>query len=148
MQEFSAGLFRAMGQPELMEDPRFATRDARVRNSVILDELIQGWTGALTSRQVLDALSANGTPAAEIRSPSAALLDPVLHARGEVVQTSHPKYAGAELPAPGIPIVFSDATAEFDRGAPSLGEDTTRVLRELLGYSESQVEDLQSRAII
>ena len=40
MQEFAAGLFRAMGQPELIDDPRFATRDARVRNSSALDDLI------------------------------------------------------------------------------------------------------------
>jgi CoA:oxalate CoA-transferase len=148
MQEFAAGLFRAMGQPELIDDPRFATRDARVRNSAVLDDLISAWTGSVSTDQAIRLLTANGTPAAEIRSPAEAMRDPILRARGEVVSVSHPRHGGAELAAPGIPIVFSDAPAGFDRGVAALGEDTDSVLNDLLGYSKGHVEDLYQQGIL
>lgn len=38
--KLAAGLFRAMGQPELLQHPQFATRDARVANAVTLEARI------------------------------------------------------------------------------------------------------------
>ena len=48
---FARGVLAAMGEPELAQDPRFATRDARVENWVELHERIGRWTVGARERR-------------------------------------------------------------------------------------------------
>ena len=51
-----ARLAKAMGRPELAEDPRFATHDARGARQVELDDIVAAWTAGLGSDAVLAEL--------------------------------------------------------------------------------------------
>ncbi|WP_374581586.1 CaiB/BaiF CoA transferase family protein [Sphingomonas sp. J344] len=75
-EKLAQGLFRAMGQPELSDDPRFANRDSRVANAVVLEETINGWSRELAVDAVVAALEAQGVPVAPVRHPEDALIDP------------------------------------------------------------------------
>ena len=54
---FARSLFEAMGRADLIADPRFRTRDARVENVRALDEIIDEFTGRYTNAEVLSRSS-------------------------------------------------------------------------------------------
>jgi crotonobetainyl-CoA:carnitine CoA-transferase CaiB-like acyl-CoA transferase len=146
---FTAGLFRAMGQAELANDPRFATRDARVANAAALDALIADWTRTRDLAALIERLQAHGVPAAEVREPRDAVRDPRVLARKECVPLEHPSHgATAEVYGMGVPIRFSAARAEFDRPPPAPGEHNQQVYGDWLGYSASRIEELRRSGVI
>jgi crotonobetainyl-CoA:carnitine CoA-transferase CaiB-like acyl-CoA transferase len=146
---FAHGVLRAMGRDDLLDDPRFRTRDARVRAADEVHGLIGAWCKGLTTDEVLDALTAQGVPAAEVRDPARAVRDPLVRDREEVVPLVHPTLGAVEdLSATGVPIRFSAAHAALDRPAPGLGEHNDRVYRELLGYSAEEVAGLAADSVI
>ena len=147
--ELTRKLFSAMSQAELARDARFASRDRRVRHSAELDQLIELWTGARDSSQVLALLEQHGVPAEPVRTPHEAVRDERVRARGECVPLEHPVYgATAELIGMGLPIRFSAASAGFDRPAPALGEHNAFVYGELLGYSPERLAELRELGVI
>lgn len=146
---FAHGVLRAMGRADLVDDPRFRTRDRRVRDADELHALIGAWTKGLTTAEVRDALTAEGVPAAEVRDPARAVRDPLVREREEVVALVHPSLGPVEeLSATGVPIRFSEARASLDRPAPTLGQHNERVYGELLGYSAEEIAALAAAAVI
>jgi CoA:oxalate CoA-transferase len=146
---FANGLFRAMGRAELANDPRFATRDARVKHATALDALISEWTRERDIPQLIEELSAHGVPSAEVRGPREAVRDPRVLARRECVPLEHPVHgATAEVYGMGVPIRFSAAHAEFDQPPPAPGQHNREVYGDLLGYSDSQISELSALGVI
>ncbi|CAN5339922.1 CaiB/BaiF CoA-transferase family protein [soil metagenome] len=148
--KLAAGLFRAMGQPEMIEDPRFATRDVRVANSVELEAQINAWSRTLPVAEVVEKLEAEGVPVAEVRHPEDALVDPRVVAREETNAVSHPDYpSGDALRTAGIPIRFSAARSGFDAVMPvRIGEHNEAVYRDLLGYDEAKLAALVAAGVV
>lgn len=146
---FVSGMFTAMSQPELAADPRFSSRDARVRNAGALHDLMSAWADRHPSAEVLEKLAANGVPAAPVRTPREAVSDPRLLARGETELARHPKFGTAPgAYVGGLPIVMSGSFVGFDRSAPMLGEHNGAVYGELLGYPDEKIERLRAAGII
>jgi crotonobetainyl-CoA:carnitine CoA-transferase CaiB-like acyl-CoA transferase len=146
---FAERLFQAMGAPELNTDPRFQTRDLRVKNDRELDQLIGDWMSGLTKSGAVARLEAAGVPAAEVREPQAAVRDPRVIARGETMPLEHPKYGAVEeLFGMGLPIRFSGARAGYNQPAPELGEHNTAVYTGLLGYSRDRIQQLRAQGVI
>jgi CoA:oxalate CoA-transferase len=149
MESFAHALFRAIGRPELITDPRFARRDDRVIHVGELDATIESFTRTRTGAEVVAALDRYGVPAAEVRNPQEAVRDPRVISRGETVPLAHPKYGMVEdVYGMGLPIKFSRAQAGFDQPPPGLGEHNAAVYGELLGYSAERIEELRARQVI
>jgi CoA:oxalate CoA-transferase len=149
MESFAHALFRAIGRPELIADPRFARRDDRVINVGELDAVIASFTSARSGAEVIAALDEYGVPAAEVRNPQEAVRDPRVVSRGETVPLSHPKYGAVEdVYGMGLPIKFSGADAGFDQPPPGVGEHNDTVYGGLLGYSSERIEELRARQVI
>jgi CoA:oxalate CoA-transferase len=146
---FAHSLFHAIGRPELTTDPRFATRDNRVVNVSEIDSIVEAFTCARTSAEVIAALDDRGVPAAEVRDPEHAVRDPRVVSRGETVPLAHPKYGVVEdVYGMGMPIKFSRAQAGFDEPPPGLGEHNHAVYCDLLSYSEERFEELKAKRVI
>jgi CoA:oxalate CoA-transferase len=146
---FARSLFEAMRRVDLIDDPRFMTRDARVENVRELDAIIGEFTSRYTNAEAVSILERAGVPTAEVRNPDEAVRDPRVLARGETVLLEHPKYGAVdEVYGMGIPIKFSGATAGFDQPAPALGEHNEAVYAGILGYSQERVERLKSDGVI
>ncbi|MEO9132050.1 MAG: CaiB/BaiF CoA-transferase family protein [Sphingomonas sp.] len=148
--KLAAGLFRAMGEPEMIDDPRFTTRDVRVANSVELEARINAWSRTLPVAEVVAKLEAEGVPVAEVRHPEDALIDPRVVAREETVAVSHPDYpSGDALRTAGIPIRFSAARAGFDPVMPvRIGEHNEDIYRDLLGYDAAKLAALTEDGVV
>jgi crotonobetainyl-CoA:carnitine CoA-transferase CaiB-like acyl-CoA transferase len=145
----SRSFFEATGHPELADDEKFATRNARVKNFQELNAFIEEFTRALTSVEAVARLERAGTPAAEVRTPYAAIRDPRVLQRGETVPIVHPKYGAVEeVYGMGMPITFSGSKVGFDQPPPDLGEHNDMVYSQVLGYSSEIIAKLKAEKVI
>ncbi|NKJ01806.1 CaiB/BaiF CoA-transferase family protein [Novosphingobium sp. SG707] len=144
------GLFDAMGQRELGDDPRFANRDARVANAEVLEATINAWSRQLPVAQVCRLLEERGVPVAPVRHPEDALVDPRVVERHETMAVEHPTYgSNVDLRTAGIPIEFSAASTGFDDALPVyIGQHNEDVYAQYLGLSPDDVARLKSEGVI
>ena len=146
---FARSLFAAMERIDLMDDPRFRTRDARVENVRELDAIIGEFTSRYTNAEAISILERAGVPSAEVRNPDEAVRDPRVLARGETVRLEHPKFGAVDdVYGMGIPIKFSDAEAGLDQPPPGLGEHNELIYAGMLGYSKATLDRLKSGGVI
>jgi crotonobetainyl-CoA:carnitine CoA-transferase CaiB-like acyl-CoA transferase len=145
----SRAFFEAAGHPELADDGRFATRNARVKNFQELNGFIEQFTRSLTSSEAVARLEHAGAPAAEVRTPNSATRDPRVVQRGETVPLLHPKYGAVEdVYGMGMPFTFSGSTVGFDQPPPALGEHNDMVYGQVLGYSSERIAELRAQKVI
>jgi CoA:oxalate CoA-transferase len=131
------GLWAALGRPDLADDPRFATLDARVEHRGELTALIEGWMATFPSDDaVLEALEAHHVPSGPVLSPADALSHPLFVDRGAVRHVTDPD--GGTFVAPAFPLRFSGRRPEADLTPPGLGQHTAEVLR-LAGFDDAEI---------
>jgi len=115
-----------IGRPELADDPRFATNDARVRNRSQLIPLLHDAFRTRPADQWLRALEAAGVPCAPIRRLDEVFASPEGAA---IVQDVHDPARG-ELRLVANPIRLSGELQPVRRPPPILGGNTDEVLTE------------------
>jgi len=146
MQAQWAGLCRAMGRAELIDDERFASIIDRHDNSVELNDLVEGWLCSLPSdADALARLDAERVPCAPVLSPDEAIGHPYFEARGMVRLIDDPVMGSFHVP--GNPIRLSAQPDDPDLVAPLLGEHNAAVLREL-GYTDEHIAALEGRGVL
>ena len=99
-----------------------------------------------TTQEWLDILLAEDIWVAPVNDFAAVVADPQVHENEMIVEWQHPK-AGT-VRGVGIPVKFSDTPGEIRRHAPLLGEHTEEILRELAGFSEDEVRELQESVAV
>ena len=137
---------RCLGQDELIEDPRFALYEARLANRVALQEIIHARMSRDTTAFWLERLSDYDVPNAPILSIGDALEQPHVAARGLVETANHPTEGDLRLVRG--PIRFDGEGPARARAPSLLGEDTRRVLKDALGCSEAEIEELAAQGAI
>jgi crotonobetainyl-CoA:carnitine CoA-transferase CaiB-like acyl-CoA transferase len=139
------GLLRVMGRTDLAEDPRFNTQAGRLSHSADVDAVVGEWTATLPKAEIAARLNAAGVAAAEVREPKVAIRDPRVVDRGETRKLQHPVYGDVDdVYGPGVPIGFSDATADPDPRTSWLGEHNDLIYGELLGYPAERLARLKT----
>jgi CoA:oxalate CoA-transferase len=128
------GLFRklcdVLGRPELAEEPRFCSNEARSGNADALKIAIEGVLRERTRADWLAALEAAGVPCGPINDVAEVMADPQVAARNMVIQVQD-EVAG-EISMPGNPIKLSGFEDPSTREpAPGLDRDRRRLLEEL-----------------
>lgn len=138
-------LMDAIGRSDLARDPTLVGNAARVARVGEIDDAIGAWTATRTVSDVLDALKAAQVPAGRIYTARDIAEDPHYRARGmiESITTAD----GLTLEVPGIVPKLSATPGAITRRAPTLGEDTEAVLREV-GVSDAQLQALRERGIL
>ena len=138
-------LCAAIGRDELVSDPRFVEPRDRMDN---LDELIATLEQTFSqkpSEYWLDALETAGVPAGPIYDVQQVYDDPQVRAREMIVETEHP--VAGRTSNIGIPVKLSETPGRFQRPAPTLGQHTDEVLREL-GRSDKKIAALRSQGVV
>jgi crotonobetainyl-CoA:carnitine CoA-transferase CaiB-like acyl-CoA transferase len=118
-----------IGAPELADDPRYATNQARVANAAELDAHITQWTSQRKMREAHDALTAAGVPAGPVLSVEEIARDPHALARGAIA--SVPDDDGTPIATYGPVPRLTDHPARLERAAGAIGRDQRQALREL-----------------
>lgn len=140
--QFWPRIARVIGRPELATDPRFATREARAQNQAEIEAVINQWLARFKSvDEALDALRAGRVPCAPVLTPSEVVAHPHLAEREAFPEVSHPARQAVRIT--NTPFKLSASPVGPTGGAPYRpGEDSVKVLRELLGYAPERIDAL------
>ena len=136
---------RAIGQPGLADDPRFATAEARWENREALNAIVADWTRQRSKHDVMQVLGAAGVPSGACQDTGEVLADPHLRAREMIVDVAYPTRGTYQTV--GCPIKLSDSPAVVQR-PPLLGEHTADVLAELCDVAADDVARLRARGVV
>ena len=136
---------RALGQPELLSDPRFSTAHARHENRQLLFDEIESWTRVHTKKQCMSALADEGVCASQVYETKELFTDPHLLERDFVHEVEHAVHGKVQLL--GWPARMSKSRVDIE-AAPLLGEHTDEVLAEDLGLSVEDLSELRSEGSI
>jgi len=128
--------FRMIGREAMMDDPRFATQEARSRNIAEVYEFVAAQIATRTSAEWLDALAAADIPATPLNTLDDLLADPHLHATGFFKRAEHP--TEGTLRTMAVPSTWSESQPEQRLHAPRLGEHSVEILREA-GCSDGDI---------
>ena len=142
-------LCRAIGQPTMATDPRFADPLTRYEHQEELNDIITGWTSPQGQYQAMEKLQASGVPAGPVLNAPGLLADPHLRARNFFETVEHPPETGLghrEYLSRGWKL--SGSSIHIRRPAPLLGEANDYVLGEVLGLSREEIERLHQEGII
>jgi CoA:oxalate CoA-transferase len=137
---------RAVGQPQLVEDPRFQTNGARSEHEQELRDVIAAWVGALPRAEVLERLRRADVPAAPVWTIDELLDSGHLQARG-MLQRGANTVLGEICLVPQ-PVQFSGSERMSSMRTPTLGEDTDDVLRSELGLGDEEIAALREAKAI
>jgi crotonobetainyl-CoA:carnitine CoA-transferase CaiB-like acyl-CoA transferase len=110
----------AIGRPELVEDPRFASNVERVQHRAAMRDILRAHLRTEPRDVWIDRLQAAGVPAGAVRDMSEVLKDPYVAESGMTVEVDHARSGRVALP--GIPIRFSDTPGAIRRAPPALGQ--------------------------
>ncbi len=132
-----AALARAMGRPELADDPRFRRVADRLARADELAEIIGAWTKTRTRGEICAALDAAGLPCAPVLNTEQASRNAHL-AEDRGMFRRVPAPGGGEFVVTGPHINLSETPPRLRTPAPALGADAASV-RAQFGLREDEL---------
>ncbi|MEC8164799.1 MAG: CaiB/BaiF CoA-transferase family protein [Pseudomonadota bacterium] len=130
-----------IGQPELADDPNFATNAKRVENRPETEAIVEAYVSSRTAQEVADAMRANGVPATPVNTLDKVKADPQVEALGGMLTVDQPGVGEIELAHQAL--WFDGERAEAEGPAPKLGEHGVEVLAEA-GFDSAEIDALKS----
>jgi len=134
-----------MGRPELADDPRFATPEARWENRDAMNAIVTEWTMQRTKHDVMKLMGDAGVPCGATLDTGEVLTDPHLREREMIVDVDYPTRGIYQTV--GSPIKLSDSPVTVQR-PPLLGEHSEQVLGELCGMDADEVKRLRNSGVV
>ena len=144
-QHYWPGFCRAIERPELENDPKFATQEARAENAAALVQIIEEIFVTKTYSEWMEILSANKLIWSPVKTPLEVTQDEQALANDFFMEWEHPTYGKIKLL--NNPIKLSNTPAENRRKAPELGEDTDDILK-ALGYGKDEISRMHDAGIV
>jgi formyl-CoA transferase/CoA:oxalate CoA-transferase len=135
----------AIGAPALADDPRFATREARLARRQELTALLEPIFRGRSVREWMDGLEARDVLCAPVNRYADLPDDPAVRATGMLTEEDHPRAGRIRTLGPAVR--FSVTPGSIRTPAPALGEHTDAVLADA-GLTASELAHLRRQKII
>ena len=145
IQAMAERVFRAIGRPEMIDDPRFRTNTDRVQHIEECDGAVGDFIAARTLDENMAIFAAAEVTATPVYDIDQLIADEHIQARGVIVEAPDAE-AGAVLMHNIIPRL-SDTPGVLRHPAPTLGEHTRDVLR-AIGYSAERIDALTADGVV
>jgi len=136
--------FDAIGRPEMMDDPRFATHASRANHIGEIYDLLAEILETRSSGDWMQLLEQADIPVAKMNAVDDLLSDSHLKESGFFREEEHPTEGG--MIAMRTPTDWSESSPEATTPAPQLGEHSLQVLREL-GYDEDEITRMKEAGV-
>ena len=135
-----------LGEPEWLDDERFATDDGRGDHGEILSQRMAAWCAGRTRDEALEELAAAHVPAGPVLKPQEALEHPQVQAMGLLHPVTWP---GMDRPAmvPQAPVWLSETPALPPTEQAATGQHTDEVLG-AIGYGAEELAALREAGAI
>ena len=134
-----------IGKPKWKEDPDYATPKSRLPRLNEVFGAIEKWTMTKTKFEVMDICNEYDIPIGPILSFKELAEEESLRATGTIVEVEHPE-RGKYLSV-GNPVKLSSSPVEVLR-SPLLGEHTQEILRDVLKYSDKEIEGIRASGAV
>jgi crotonobetainyl-CoA:carnitine CoA-transferase CaiB-like acyl-CoA transferase len=141
-----ARLARAMDQPELAEDARYAATPARLEHRQQINDIVSAWTSSLGRDAVLARLREGEVPSGPIHSIADIFEDPQFAARENIVRVGDHRADPIAIPAT-MPLL-SATPGGVDSLGPALGEHNEEIYAGLLDLEPGERAALARRGVI
>lgn len=145
-QTIAENVFKIIDRPELIEDEKFSTNESRVRNVKELDEIIGSWI----SKRDMDVVVAEFDKAGAVIGP--------MYDVEQLFDDRHYKFRESfveiedddfeQMRVANVSAKFSKTPGNVKHLAKSKGYDNTKIYKDLLGYSEEELLELEKLNII
>lgn len=129
-----------LDRADLAGDAGLATGEGRLARAAELDDAVAAWTAGQTVADVVDRCQAAGVPAHGAATSEDCWADPQLAHWGHFVTVAHSMLGDITVEAPRFHLTRTPG--RVSRTAPTLGEHTSEVLSEILGYDDDRIGDL------
>jgi crotonobetainyl-CoA:carnitine CoA-transferase CaiB-like acyl-CoA transferase len=139
-------LCRAMGRPELADDPSWATLALRAARSDEINGIVAAWTSSLAAADVEAACIAHDVPVGTAYSAADIVADPHIEARGDLVTVDDPVAGPHRQQAPFPRLDGAKPTAPPP--APGLGQHNEEVWCGIVGLSLDELRHYQENGVI
>jgi crotonobetainyl-CoA:carnitine CoA-transferase CaiB-like acyl-CoA transferase len=140
------GLRRALGDPAWMRDPELASHSGRSAAHDRIDAELGAWAQARELEAAVEALIAQGVPAAAVFDGRLGSQHPQHVARGFYETVDHP-VIGAQ-PLPTVPFRFASQKGWLRSAAPTVGQHNREILRDVVGLDEREIDALEAEGVI
>jgi len=140
------GLCRALGLPELPDDPRFKTGQLRYDNREQLWPLLEKAFLAKTADEWVPLLEREEIPVGVVNTLDRVMVDPQINAREMIMDLAADD--GRKVRVMGNPIRFEEAAAGRPLYPPAPGENSREILSRVLGLSAEEISGLAERKVI
>lgn len=142
-----ARLCKAMGMPELKDDPDYIDHPSRGANQAKLDNIIGEWAAKHSTEELEHILEAHAVPFGRLFKAADMLDDPHYAAREAIIDMPTPRYQNMKMQ--NVFPKLSKTPGEVRHAGPEkLGADTEAVLTELLDLTPDQIEKLRKSGIV
>jgi crotonobetainyl-CoA:carnitine CoA-transferase CaiB-like acyl-CoA transferase len=138
-------LCEELGVPELGTDPRYDTNGKRAGRREELTGTLQSIFRKRTSAEWEVSLVAKGVPCASVKNYIEFFADPQVTAMEMNPVVEHPLIGRLRLI--GVPVNFEKTPGSIQRAAPTLGEHTEEILREL-GFDDERIAKLLRERVV
>ncbi|MBL6597856.1 MAG: formyl-CoA transferase [Alphaproteobacteria bacterium] len=135
----------AIERPDIIDDPRYATTEARWENRETLNPIIEGWTRQKTKHEAMKILGDAGVPCGACQDTGEIFEDPHLKEREMVMDLDYPPRGTYQMV--GCPVKLSASPADIQR-PPMLGEHTDSLLGEICGTDPQELARLHDEGVI
>jgi crotonobetainyl-CoA:carnitine CoA-transferase CaiB-like acyl-CoA transferase len=135
------GFCKATGDPELAQDPRFATPAGRSVNATVRINKMQEYIARHSTAEWLERLDAADVPCAPILRRGEIIHNEQVVARGIITEIDQPTVGRVRQPKPAARFELNEAV--IGGPAPRIGEHSREVLGEL-GYDDHAIDKMVS----
>ena len=139
-------LARAIGRPELVDDPRFKDNPSRVDHADELDEVLSAWFSPRSFAEAMTILEEHDVVAGPIYDVRRIFADPHFAAREDIVAIEDPDLGIIRMQ--NVAPRLSKTPGRVVHGGLSLGHHNREVYAELLSLSEGELKELQQQGVI
>ncbi len=138
-------LCTALDRRDLLADERFATNPARVKNYLLLDEIVGAAIGKLTLAELRETLTKHEVGFSPIYDIADVFDDPQFKARQAIVAVPDGELGSVRMQ--GVVPRFSETPGAVRRAGPAMGEHNDEVYGGL-GLTATEIAGLKARKVI
>ncbi|MBI3919125.1 MAG: CoA transferase [Betaproteobacteria bacterium] len=145
-QALTERLFREMGRPELIADPRFRTNRERVANVEALDEIVGAWVAGLTREECIERLVKAEVAVAPVADFKDLAEDPHLIARKALATIEDPELGTLRMP--DVQPRLSETPGRIRHAGLPMGVHNDEIYRARLGLTEAEMKKFKAEGVI
>jgi formyl-CoA transferase len=140
-----ARLWKTLGRPKLADDPEFQTPAGRAKHADEIQCLVSDWAAQRTKFEAMEEMGCAGVPISAVYGGEDVFTDRHLRERDSVVDLDHPKRGRFSMIGNPLKLADNETTV---RVAPLLGQHNAEVYGELLGLTQTEIDQFAAEGVL